>query len=359
MRNADSAGPAERRQQPYTEAIVAAVAAEAAGEAGAITLTTAALETAAGLISRALMVAEVSPGGPLTAGLTPPVLGQIGRDLIRRGESLWRISVADGKARLSQAGSWDVRGGPDEGMWDYRLDEFGPSGNATVPAPSAAVLHFRYAVDPARPWQGVGPLQWAAATARLHGGLETALGDEAATARANLIPVPAAGDDAQLDQLRLDFKAARGRAVFAETTAAGWGEGAIAAPQSDWQPRRVGANPPQPLVGLRDSAALSVLAACGVPVELVSTQGAGAEREAYRRFLFSTVAPLGRLIAAEAAAKLDTDVRLDFREIMAADVTGRSRAYATLKNAGMTPRRAEMIVGFRPGGDANGGGGDQ
>ena len=67
---------------------------------------------------------------------------------------------------LRPAGSWDVRGGPRESEWWYRLDLFGPSsGNETRFVPGASVLHFRYAVDPSRPWTGISPIQWARLTA--------------------------------------------------------------------------------------------------------------------------------------------------------------------------------------------------
>ena len=56
-------------------------------------------------------------------------------------ESLFRIVVEGGAIELRPAGSWDVRGGPEESAWSYRLDEFGPSGNLTYFVPSAGVIH--------------------------------------------------------------------------------------------------------------------------------------------------------------------------------------------------------------------------
>ena len=46
--------------------------------------------------------------------LTPGVLALVGRDLIRRGESVFQIIIERGTVRLAPVGSWDVRGGPDE-----------------------------------------------------------------------------------------------------------------------------------------------------------------------------------------------------------------------------------------------------
>ena len=62
------------------------------------------------------------------------------------------IGVEGGMVRLAPVGSWDVRGGPDERDWWYRVDVFGPSGNLTHFVPSGAVIHARYATDAARPW---------------------------------------------------------------------------------------------------------------------------------------------------------------------------------------------------------------
>lgn len=59
----------------------------------------------------------------------------------------------------------------------------------------------------------------------------------------------------------------------------------IGSPTGNWKPSRLGANPPDALVDLSDKATLAVLAACGIPPELMSGQGQGtAAREAFQRF---------------------------------------------------------------------------
>ncbi len=75
------------------------------------------------------------------------------------------------------------------------------------------------------------------------------------------------GDDT-LALLRADVARLKGQVVLTETLADGYGEGRQAAPGREWEPRRIGANPPDALVSLRTDAAQAVLAACGVPVEL-------------------------------------------------------------------------------------------
>ena len=98
----------------------------------------------------------------------------------------------------------------------------GPSGNRKRTVPAAAVLHARYATDPARPWRGVGPLEWAALTGRVHAEIEAALRDEAAGTRGHVLPVPAApeSDDPEEDPLaalRADVQGLRGKTALVES----------------------------------------------------------------------------------------------------------------------------------------------
>ena len=82
------------------------------------------------------------------------------------------------------------------------------------------------------------------------------------------------------------------------------------APRDDWETKRIGANPPAGEVTLLERAFREVLSACGVPAALFERADGTASREAFRRFLHSTLQPLGDLIALELAAKLDSPVTL-------------------------------------------------
>ena len=261
---------------------VARAGGASVGEPGAI----AALETSAGLWSRGFASAELSPS---IAAVTPSVLACVGRELVRRGESLWAVDVRGGQLTLTPAGSWDVAGGADPKTWFYRLDLFGPSGNKTRIYPAASVLHFKYATDPERPWHGISPLGYARLSGKLAANLELRLGEEASAPTGSLLPVPAdggsGGDDDPLASLKADLGGLQGSVALIETTSAAWGEGRGAAPQSDWKPQRMGANPPATLAELRGAAAMDVLAACGVPPGLASDKAEGSgQREAWRRF---------------------------------------------------------------------------
>ena len=208
----------------------------------------------------------------------------IARNLIRRGDSLHVIELRrGGQVVFLPAGSWDVRGGWDEAAWFYRADLFGPSGNITRLVRSGQVLHFRYAVDPARPWHGIGPLGWARETGVLAGNLEKRLGEETGGASAYVLPVPADGGDGEdgdpLKMLKADIAAAKGRTILTETTAGGWQKGSSEAPRADWKPQRLGAHPPDVLRGLRSEAGMAVLSACGVPVSLATDADGTSQRE--------------------------------------------------------------------------------
>ena len=116
----------EKRQGgAYTDGVVAAILARAGGsipDPSAIS----ALEVAAGLWSRSFGAATVKPS---ISSISSSMMAGIGRELIRRGECIFAISVTrDGRFEFHPAGSWDVVGGTSPASWRYRLDLFGPSG---------------------------------------------------------------------------------------------------------------------------------------------------------------------------------------------------------------------------------------
>ena len=341
----------ERRQAiPFTDAVVRALEAQAAGTGSGDPSAIAALEAAAGLYAAAFAGATVTPANPMTAGLTPGCRALIARDLIRRGESVHQLRIEGGMVRLQPIGSWGVRGGPDERTWWYRIDEFGPSGNLTHFVPAAGVIHARYAVDASRPWFGLAPLQWARATGTLAANLVTRLGEEAGGSVGHVMPYPAdggdGGDDDPLASLKRDLAAGRGKTMLVETTSAGLGEGRAAAPARDWVPQRFGASPPDSLPTLRTDAALAVLAACQVPAGLFFEAQGVAQREAWRRWALGPLAGLAATVEAELAAKLDQPVRLDFSHLWAADMAGRASAFKAMVTANMDPAKAAGLAGL-------------
>lgn len=335
----------KREAAPYTDAVVDSIVAAATGGTAAVTQV-GALEIAAGYWARAMASAAVTPDMP---AVTPALLGMIGRELCRRGEAVFLIAIENGGIKLYPAAAWDIRGGAAESSWLYRVDIFGPSGNRTVTMPAAGVVHVRYAVDPARPWAGISPVGWARATGKLAANLEQRLGEEAGAPVGNLLAIPKDGGDSALESLRKQLANLRGKTALVETTTAGWGDGRAAAPMSDWSQKRIGGNPPEVLNELRSAAAVSVMAACGVPPALgmigTGTDGT-AQREGWRRFLHGTIAPVAAAVAGELAMKLDAPVQLNFDSLFASDLTGRARAFSGMVKGGMAVADAAALAGL-------------
>ena len=353
--------PVERRN--YTEFRINAAVSEAAGAAvrGA---AFGAVEVAAGMYARAFAAAEVEPAGARLDALTPAVLSSMARRLITGGEWLASIEVAAGAVALHEASSWDVRGGPAPGGWRYTVTTAGPSSSVTEVIPADGVVHVRYATRPGEPWRGRPPLSFAEDSRALAAALELRLGQELAGPVGQIIALPqdvgggegegeagegeGEGEDTNA-ALRRDLSGLAGRLALVETVAGGWGEGKAAAPSSDWQPRRLGANPPAALGALRSAVEACVLGVLGIPPGLADASADGtAQRESYRRWLHGSVQPLARLVEHELSAKLETDARLSFRRLEAGDVAGRARAWRGFvgKEAAMDDSEARRLAGL-------------
>lgn len=320
----------------YTAQAVARTYAAAWGT-GASPVETAALEACAGAYARAFALADTAPA------YDRETMGRIARDLIRCGESVHLIEVdAGGAVSLLPAASWYVEGAVEPGAWRYRLDLAGPSETRTRFVPAAQVVHCRYASDPQRPWRGVSPLGWARQSGRLAGELERALADEVGGPRGAVLPVPATATE-EIEKLKAAIVGLDGQVALLETTADAFGEGRLAAPTSDYAQRRIGANPPATLATLRDSAARSVFAACGVPNGIFEA-GAGG-REAWRAFLHGALHPLAGLIEVELTRKIRATT-ITFQRLFASDITARARAFGTLTKGGMDIDRAARLAGL-------------
>jgi len=288
-----------------------------------------ALEIAAGQLSRAFASARVTGAG--SALYDSDTLAQIGRSLVEAGEAVWyRIGN-----RLIRADNYGVQ--PDG---QYQLSM--PMGEVVV-GPSR-VLHARWAVDLAS-GRGVAPLTKARTLRNLMQRLENALATESNAAIGYLLPMPSDGAAANVERLKADLADLKGRIAIVETTRGSWGEGAAGAPRRDYELARMGPNYPASSIQLFEAARNTVLAACGYPVQLVmGTDGTG-QREAWRRYLHGTVAPLAAVVE-NASARIGAAVRLDFDSLFASDIQGRARAFQSLVNGGMAIERAAAVSGL-------------
>lgn len=333
----------------YTDARVDAAVRAAAGSA-AERDATAAAEFAAVTWARALATADVSPAVSRTAPLSPAVLAAVGRDLVARGESVWSVSIEGGRPALTRACGYEIRGSsPRRDDWRYVLELAAPDGvRRRVGVPSLAVFHAVWSTDPGRPWRGVGPLRRANLAADLAAAVESRLCGEAEGPSGYVLPIPKDGQDATVSGLRQDLGSLDGGLSVVETTG-NWDAGTMRVPR-EYEPRRIGIEPPEALVRLRSAVGREVIAAAGVPPQLFEPAGtAGGQREAYRRFLHAQVAPLGRELAAEAARALSVPaLAFSWAALGAADVTGRARAFRSLTEGekGLEAAEARRLVGL-------------
>ena len=59
------------------------------------------------------------------------------------------------------------------------------------------------------------------------------------------LPLPVNGQAPTVASLKADIRALRGKMALVESTNAGWGgDSSSTRPSGDWQPRRLGADPP-------------------------------------------------------------------------------------------------------------------
>ena len=308
--------------------------------------TAAAIEVCAGVWQRGMATAEVSPRNGRTAALTPTTLGYIGRYLLRYGEVLFEIGTRGGEITLTPAQSWTVTGGTDRASWMYEATFAGPSASVTRTLPAGRVLHLMYSVSPSAPWVGVGPLANAGLTQELVAQIETALAQEAATPRGYNIPVP---DPKQASGLTRDLRTSRGglSLVPSANSDAAWGQGIESKPGDDWASKRFGMSPPAAMVELRGSAELSILAACGVGVTIMSQSDGTAKAKDFARFLTLTMVPLGKMLAQQIGDALDVDgLTFDFNDLGAADLAAKGRVFGQLVSNGVSIADAAEVAGL-------------
>lgn len=333
----------------FSDAVVRLIEAQAAGTA-ADASSTAAVEAAAGALSRAMSSAEVVADPWVQETVTPGVLGQIGRDLVRSGDSMHVVRMGgDGMVQLIPCSSWHFEGSHDPTSWTVRATAYGPSTSTTWNLPASSVVFVRWGGTPGQPYVGTGPLSWAHTTARLQSETERSLADEAQGPLAQLLAVPQDGGDGGQDDplkaLKADIAGARGKALLIETVAAAWGEGRSAAPSRDWQASRLGPMPPESMATIRKDAFEAVLAACGTPPSLFLDSDGTSQREAVRRWHLNVVLPMAKLLEHELTQKLDTPVELKF-DTYAMDMVSRATVVAKLAQAGVPMATALESVGM-------------
>ena len=331
----------QKREAAYTDAIVNGLLTAAAGSSRPNAQSSGALELAAGIIGRSLASSAIT-GSPI---LTPSIMLALGRDLVRRGESVWAIRVSPTMgASILRASCHNIEG--DFENWTYDLDLPGPSRTLHLSkVPSSAVLHFRYLCDPSIPWRGLSPAQIADSASRF-AGIERRLGDEVQSPTGYVLPTPIDGQDESLKQLKTDLRSNSGKLSFVQSTPTFSGAGSTFTPASDWTPRRLGADYPEPVRMSLTDAYVNILAINGIPASMYNPRTMTESREGYRRFIHQTLTPISRLIKEEFDAKMMSDIRIDLSQLGAADIASRARAVASLVSSGIDVNVAMQKAGL-------------
>ncbi len=332
----------ERRD--YADIVLQLLQARADGEEADL-LTTAAVEQAAGAVARAFASVTVDGAAHVVEALTPAVLGRIGRDVIRHGESVHAIDVRRGRVALAPVAAWTMDGGHDPRTWRYDVQLTGPTMEVTRKGvPASGIVHVRWASEPQRPHEGTSAATYAAETARTASRAERSIGDEAGAAVGSIVALPESSDTV-FNTIKAALDKLRGEAIPVETAAAGWADDRVTAPKRDWGATRIGGAPPQGTVTARQAAQDGLLGAFGVPAALYNPGDGTAAREGLRRFWIATVIPLLRALCFEARAKLEGDCQFRFDPYVL-DVTGRASALKALTEAGVELADARTLVGL-------------
>ena len=327
----------------YADLVVAGLMAQAGGGQGAAVLSASgAVQSAAGLWARCLGACRSD-----VPGVDGALLSAVGYDLGIEGESLWAIVAGPGGLELERASTWTPSGSStNPRLWTYDATFSGPSAFTSRKLPAAAVLHFRYLPSNRQPWRGVAPWQRSPTLSSLAAEVEAALRDESRQPVAAWIPAPTGMKPEAKEDMRASVLDRRRIATFVETQMQGFGGGSGVAPQADYGIKRFRPDPMPGLVGLCKDVPGQVGVVYGIPV--VMTTGTGSEsivREAYRRFIATTIAPLARMVGDVLTAALEQPVELDLSPLRSRDVAGIARAVSALVASGMSIDDALVQVG--------------
>ena len=319
----------QAEQRNYTELLTNALVEAATTDEGLGYVS--ALETAAGALSRAFAAGIVE--GANADMFSPWVMAQIGRSLVETGETVWYRPAGN---RLIRVDNYGIQ---PSGTYQLNIDGADP-----VMTGPDRVLHIRWNIDISSK-RGLGPLTTARTLKTMLNKLEVSMANELNAAVGYLLPIPADGSSANIDSLKQDIANLKGKIAVIETARLAWGQGMNQGPRNEYTLDRLGPNIPTSSIGLFEAAQRAVFTACGFPVSLAIDADGTGQREAWRRYLHGTVAPLGRLVI-QAASDISLVVSLDWQNLFASDITGRARAFQSLVGAGMDIAQAATASGL-------------
>ena len=306
---------------------------------------TAAAATAIRVIADSFAVAVVSPSSLSSILNPPPLLVDLVRRLLLTGNVAYLVdSDESGGLDLIPAQTFEVSGGYRPSSWVYKLELARPSGSPIVRlVPAEGVVHVKINASRSSPWMGSSALGNLSASALA--ALGRSLTMDMSPPSGYLLPTPDGASQEVIDQAAQALRNGQGGISLIQTMAAGFGQGAPAAPKKDWSQVRFGPMIPPESLSAHDTLSVSLLNALGVSEQLYHG-GGPAQRESARQLYLGVINPLAAIITHELSRVLNEDVRLNFAELRALDTALRSKAAAALVAAGMSLSDAIDLLGL-------------
>ena len=290
------------------------------------TATTAAEQTAAALMSRSFVSAEVR--GRHSFLFTPERLATMAQELVLQGQTIWRLNGDLIWVRQAHV----ISRGPNRGSYSIN----------GKPCDTRKILHVRLNINMID-GMGRSDLGMALAMQSFIRNLEGHVFKEATGAHGYVIPT----EQWSNEKLQTGLKKLGGKRMMVDSDTKNFmGSPVSSHARDEWNQRRLGFDAPENVRLWYESMHSTALSIMGVPPALYSPDAdASAMREAWRLYIFTVVDPMAKILEG-AAKRCNLEIDLNFDRLMASDVANRARAYGSLVDAGMDEAQAERVTGF-------------
>jgi len=233
------------------------------------------------------------------------------REYLLRGEAVRLFDVIDGRPVLLPAVASYVHGASAlPARWSYVLEVSAPSGTYSATYPAARVVHWRRAPGVTIPWQGRSVLSDTPALESIATAVESSLVGEHQTPIARLLGVKVPW------RFQTGKQQEHQQSIWERINLSSAGDGEVVALQWDRgqeatdKPGRIGAEPSDGSVELRDQLRRDIAAAFGCPPGLVFAESGSAQstRELRSLWLLGRVSPVLDSLTAELSRVFEVPV---------------------------------------------------
>ena len=303
------------------------------------------VESCISLIANCFVQATITPER-YNRIIRKDLLANLVRTVLTTGEAVAVIEVINDQIVLVEAGNFSVDGNTtDRNKWIYQCYIPMPTAHKTIRTSGNGVIHLKYSTESSANFQGLSPLYQAQNTAGLLYSLDKKMDEEAQTSTGQILSFTM--DSTEPDNLKnyqehYQFLQKLKGGVFVERQNRERGS-----KQSFVGRTRLGPEFSNSSIELRDRLEANIASSFGVPIELIIADGEGtATREAFRRFILTTVQPLAIRAAEEFSDKLEDNIEFKFERLRSADLQGIGRAVKSLVNSGIALDQALEMSGL-------------